>query len=354
MDGDSRSDLELWRAVRAGDDEAWAALVRRWADLLWGCCRKVFDEAECTREFPALIRRLGAERAAMLSDWDGRAGFSTFLGLKAADGLAERITTLLAEDSRRGWVAFERFFADGLGRMVRRRLEGDDAEDILQELRLRLMADGGSPVRLYDGRGSFTGYVRRVAHNLMEDILRARDGRRREPDAIRKLGDLERRAYNLVHIQGYRADQLPDVLSLPAAEALPALDRAEAALGHRVVQPAPRMVPLTLVDGDGREWERPLPHWAPSPEEALSTAQERNDLERACAALAAAMARLPALARQYLRLRFLEVPPLAPRHIARRLGLPVDELYRRRKSWEALLLDELRTEGVEKFPLPPV
>lgn len=360
-----RGDLDLWRAARAGDNSAWAALVRRWADLIYGCCRKVFDETECATEFPALVHRLGDGHLALLADWDGRTAFSGFLALKSADALADRITSLLAAEPKRGWAAFDRFFAEDFARMVRRRLATtgqtpEDAEDLLQELRLRLMADRGEAVRRYDGRGSFTGYVRRVALNLLEDILRAQTGRRREPEAVRRLGELERRAWHLVHVQGYRADQLPSVLRdasgalLPEGAALGILARAEDALAGRPQQPAPRQVALTIQDAEGREWERPLPRSAPSPEQCLEESRERAELERAYAALAAAMARLPDEAQHYLRLRFLADPPLAPRHIAGCLNLPVEELYRRRKGWETLLLQELRAEGVENFPLSTV
>jgi RNA polymerase primary sigma factor len=360
-----QGDRDLWRTARAGDGEAWAALLHRWSGLIYGCCHKVFDEGECAREFPALVQRLGAERLVILADWDERGAFAPFLALKTADLLADRITSLLATDPRRGWTAFDRFFTDDFARLIRRRLAGtalapEDGDDLLQELRLRLMADDGAAVRRYDGRGSFTGFVRRIAHNLLEDILRAQTGRRREPEAIRRLDPLGRRAWHLVHVQGYRADQLPLMLRdasgalLPEDEARRVLERVEAALGGRSPQPQPRLVALTLQDGEGREWERPLPQSAPSPEDCLGIARDRAELEKACAALAAAMARLPAEARQYLRLRFLEQPPLPPRRIAERLSLPVEELYRSRKAWEALLLKELRAEGVENFPLSTV
>lgn len=365
MGWSERTDSELMMAVRSGDDAAWEAFVRRWADLLYGCCLQVFSQTECTDEFPRLMQRLRADRLAVLSDWDDRIRLAGFLALKAADLLASRITSLLASDRERGWMAFERFFSADLVRIVRRRMAAEDmptgdTDDVVQDLRLRLMADGGSVLRRYDGRGSFTGYVRRVCHNLVEDIIRARDGRRREPEAIRRLGDLERQAFHLVHVQGYRADQLPEMLRdqdgrrLSRADALRILARAEEAIEHRPPLGQPRAIPLTMTGADGEERERPLPVTAPSPEESLAGEQDRRALERACEGLATAMARLPHEARLYLQLRFLEDPPMPPRRIAERLGLPVEELYRRRKTWEAQLRAELRIEGVENFPVTSV
>lgn len=360
-----QSDEALLRAARQGDRAAWEAFVRRWSDLLYGCCRQVFGEGECRDAFPALVARLGANRLAALADWDGRSRLQTFLALKAADLLAERITSLLATEWERGWLAFERFFAADLTRIVRRRLAvtglgAEDGEDVAQELRLRLMAEGGAALRRYDGRGSFSGYIRRIVHNLVEDILRAMEGRRREPEAIKRLGPLERRAYALVHLQGYRADQLPQLLrgddgrTLPAAEATRLLAAVDAALGGRPPAPPPRAVSLTVTTAGGAEVERVLPAVAESPEQALSSRRERGAMEHAMEALATALARLPAEARSYIQHRFLAEPPLPPRRIAALMGLPVDDLYRRRAGWERQLRHELAVLGIDKFPGPSV
>ncbi|CAA7617121.1 sigma-70 family RNA polymerase sigma factor [Magnetospirillum sp. SS-4] len=364
MDGqrpEHADDGDLLRAARNGDAGAWETFVRRWADLLYGCCRQVFDETRCRSEFPLLIERLADNRLAALSDWDGRAAAAPYLVLKTADLLADRITGLLATDRDAGWSAFERFFGADLTRLVRRRLGQDqDCDDVAQDLRLRLMAEDCAALRKYDGRGSFSGYVRRVALNLIEDILRARDGRRREPEAIRRMEPLERRAFDLIYVQGLTAEDLPDRLRdaqgrrLPRVEAMRVLHRVDAALGGHAPPPRPRHVPLTVTTPDGSEHERPLPHHAASPEDETRGLRDRAAMEAACEVLATALARLPAEARLYLHYRFLADPPLPPRRIAEIMRLPVEDLYRRRKSWEGMLLDQLKAAGVEKFPLASV
>lgn len=334
--------------------------MRRWSPLMLGIVQRVVPAENVRSQFILVVERLRADNCALLADWSSATSLASHLSLKLADLLAAHLLSLLQSDAHAGWDAFELLYGDEIRRLARERTRGaglaaDEASDFEQDLKLALMSDKAAVLRRFASRGSFTGFVRIVTRNLAEDLIRSRLGRQREPEAVQRLDPLARRIYRLLHIEGHRADQLEHLvrdtagLPVPAAVVAAALERLDGSLGAQVPTSRPRPVPLTVVAADGETIERPLPDSAPSPEALVIAAAERDRREAALDAVALALGRLPTEARTYLELRFGD-PPAAPRAIAGRMGLPVEELYRRRRLWEAMMRRELSRLGVDEFP----
>lgn len=354
-------DAVLLAAVRRGDAVAWEKFLRRWSPLLFVIVGRVFPGEDARAAFIDVVRRLHANGCAALGDWKVSGSFETFLSFKIADLLADRLVLLLQSDGAIGWIAFESLYGAEIGRIAHTRARGagmaaDDALDLEQDLKLALMKDSAAPLRRFAGRGSFTGFVRIVVQHLAEDLVRARLGRQRDPEAVQRLDPLARRIYRLLHVEGHRADQLEHLVRdaagqpLPKAEIVAAVSRLDTVLGAHAPLGRPRAVSLTVVSADGEQRDRPLPNDAPSPEALLIASEERTRQEAALDAVTAAMASLPDDARAYLHHRFMQDPPLPPRRIAELMGLPIEELYRRRRRWEDLMRAELRCLGIDKFP----
>lgn len=364
--GPELGDAPLLAAVREGSDVAWETFLRRWSPLLFSIVSRLHGGEDARRAFVDLAQRLHAGNCAALGDWKAGISMTSYLSFKTADLMSAQLTFLLGSDVRDGWTAFESLYGGEIGRIARERvrlagLADDDALDLEQDIKVRLMDDRGGLLRRFRGNGSFTGYVRIVVRNLAEDLMRERLGRRREPEAVQRLDATARRIHRLLHVEGLRADQLGQVVRdeagnlLPQDEIAAALTRLDRTLGGRPPSRGrPRIVSLTTVSADGEERERRLPVEAPSPEDIALAEEARGRQEAALEALSSALARLPDEARTYLRHRFLAEPVLPPRQIADRMGLPVEEIYRRRRQWEDLLRAELRAAGVEKFAGPSV
>lgn len=359
-------DGEMLARLREGDDGAWEDFLRRWGALLLSIVGRLAERAEVEAAFIDLARRLRAGNCACLADWKPGLEFRSYLTFKAIDLMSADLIRLLSRDGPAGWKAFEHFFGPEIERLSAERarrvsLGADEALDLAQDVRLRLMEERAAAIRRHDGRGSLSGFVRVASRNLLEDLVRERLGRRREPEPVQRLDPLARELYRLLHVGGHRVDQLPDLVRDVAGRPLPeqslkaALQRLDAALpAHAPLPGRPHAVGLTVADEDGGERERPLPLTVSSPEDIVLSGEERRRHDSILDALAEAMAVLPGDARTYLEHRFLADPPLPPRRIAERMGLPVETLYRLRGRWEDELRAELRRRGVEKFAAPSV
>lgn len=360
------TDGELLGRVRGGDATAWERFLRRWGPVLLSVVQRLFERENVDESFVDLVRRMRAGNCACLADWKPGLDLRTYLTFKAIDLMAERLILLLSQDGTAGWIAFNAFFTADIARLAagRARLAGfdvDEALDLAQDVKLRLMEQRGAALRRYDGRGSLSGFVRVAVRNLLEDLVRERLGRRREPESVQKLDPLARKLYRLLHIQRHRADQLGDLVRdadgnrVPDAVLSQALARLDAAIPPYAPEGGrPRPVGLTVSVAGEDDRERPLPVEAPSPEDVVLGDEERRGRERVLDILAQALAGLPQEARAYLHYRFLADPPLPPRRIAGEMGVAVEDLYRMRGRWEDLLRTELRRRGVENFPMPSV
>lgn len=278
----TQDDGALIQALTRGEGAAWAALVDRIGDLVYAFCADLYTGAEVEREYLRALEYLRADGFAALRGWQGRARLETHLALHLADRFASRVVELLAQDASRAWSAFERFYRHDIRRAIARRFprEREAHEDLYQEVCALLVEADFRRLRAFDRRGSFTGYVRRVVHNLCLDLYRRQRGRRR-----------------------------------PTADGA---DRSS----------RPREVPLVTRAADGSPRERELADPAGSPEDVAADTRERQAREERLAAVLAAVATLPPEGQLYVRLRYLDDPPRPPREVARLMGRPEAEVYR--------------------------
>lgn len=233
-----KSDLSLVRSLLSGQQEAWEEFVHRYSDLVYSFCALVFPEPDLEEEYLNVLKAIRSDGFALLRGFDGRSKLSTYLTLKIADLLSARILHLFQVNHDRAWEAFERFFKRDIIRIISRHSSlfghqrlGDRGahEDFYQEICCLLMDQGYQRIHNYDGRGSFSGYIRRVVENLLRDIVRKSAGRRRLPERIQRLPELEQEIFRLVHWEGRSRQELFEVLQDKTGRPFP-LQRIEEAI----------------------------------------------------------------------------------------------------------------------------
>ncbi len=73
-------DLNMIRAVRAGDRLAWERFVRRITPPLWGACKLLTrDEAETRLAFAVVVEALSAEGYRRLGPYSGASRIETYI-----------------------------------------------------------------------------------------------------------------------------------------------------------------------------------------------------------------------------------------------------------------------------------
>ena len=325
------NDRTLVEAVVRGAPGAWEDFVRRFSDSVYSFCSSIFTDAELEAEYLNVFRALRVDEFAILRAFDGRAALATFLTFQLRDLLARRVLALFKEDPRRAWEAFQRCFKEILDPLKKR------GEDLHQDVCVLLIENNYRRILSFDGRGSFSGYIRRVIDRLCLDLRRTSEGRRRLPEPILRLPPLEQEIYRQVHWKGCREKDLADVLRDEAGNCYaPArIAQALATLGSTALRPrdpAVREIPLTVPDGDDAGRELGLVDLTYAPETVLLEAEERRSHERHSALLENALAQLPAEHALYVRLRFFSEPEKSPREIARLMGRAEREIYRIRQQ----------------------
>lgn len=349
-------------AVMRGDSKAWDVFVDRVADTVYGAALIVFPAEQAEAEALILFGSLRVNDYAALRDYDGRSQLETFLSLRLAELLIERILALLIDDPDRGWLAFQEFYANDIRRLVTRAFpnntafeDGSSTEDKIQDVYEKLIADDYRRLRSFGGKGSFTGFVRKTVTNICADLTRTMIGRRRLPAAVEKLAALDQQVFRQIHWHNVRVDELGHILRDGEGRAYEihdiqaALVRVDRVVVAGVSSNRPTGRNTVRIDGEDKvaiAVASSLSDGGATPEEALIAAETGATWEKLMISLATAMDRLPGDARLYLRYRFLEVPPLSPRDIAPLMSIPVAEIYRRRKNWEASLAKELSALGV--------
>lgn len=168
---------------------------------------------------------------------------------KAVDSVADDVAAAAAGET----AAFERLYRAEVARvasLARWLLGGDDVEDAVQEIFLRAWRKLGT----FDGRSSFGTWLHRVAVN---HLLRARQdrGRRREREteselaietastrrerpelriaiqrAVEQLPPRARDVFVLHDMEGYRHDEIADLLGVDAGTSRSQLHRARLTL----------------------------------------------------------------------------------------------------------------------------
>jgi RNA polymerase primary sigma factor len=345
-----RSELALLSAVLAGDGEAAKRFLEAVSPGLWSVVVKLEGEGPHAREaFLHVVAALKANSYARLRAFDRRASLSTYLAIVAREVLAERLVGDLIKAPREAWKRFERFFGVDLRRRVAQRFPRDASarEDAYQELCLRLIEDDYRRLRAYDGHGSFTGYILTVADRTLIDLVRREAPRRRLPAAVGRLPDLDQAVYAAVVWESTPKDASQLAIKLRGrferdpepAEIRQCLERLTKLGPMEASGPAARSATVSI-EADAEEGGiLALADPGANPEEELLLAEEGRTRAALLAAIRAEAANLPANDRLYLQISFSATDPLPAREIARRMQLPVEEVYRLKQRLQRWLAE---------------
>jgi RNA polymerase primary sigma factor len=339
------NDSILVEAIIRGEQGAWEEFVHRFSDFVYTLCSSVFAEGELEREYLGIFRHLQADDFAVLRAFNGRAALSTFLTLRLRELLGRRVLDLFKSDTRRAWEVFQRYFKELLEPLKRR------SEDLYQDICVELVDNNYRRIVSFDGRGSFTGYMRRVIDNLCLDHRRESEGRRRVPEPVLRLPALEQEIYRQLYWKGCREGDLPDILRDATGNlyAPARIEQGLIALRNTPLRQSDQPIQessLVSADGDDEGREIELPDSTYAPEAVLLDGGQWRVTERRDSALEKAVTGLPTELALYVRLRFYSNPEKSPREIARLMGRPEREIYRIRQQAIAVLKMALKKGAV--------
>jgi RNA polymerase primary sigma factor len=196
-----------------------------------------------------------------------------------------------------------------------------------------LVADDYRRIRAFGGRGGFIGYIKMVVDRLLIDAIRSEEApRRRLPAAVEGLGPLEQAVFKAVAWQGQPqhsvqlADALRGTLAPPPGpgQVAAVLERLRPAL--RAARTRPRPAARSIASDGDAALEVVDP--GPTPEQQLLDEEEERGQLALSDRVRQAAASLPTALKAYVLLVLDETDPTPAREIARRLGLPVEEVYR--------------------------
>lgn len=363
MGGQDDPERALLSAALRGAPQAAADLTRVVGDVAWtACLRLARPRAETEAAFREVMAAIRADGFARLKAYDGRARVRIYVALVVRDLLAERVVRGIALDGDRGWRAFQVFFDDDMRRIIARLLPGaqhhQNREDAYQAVCEALVVNDLQRLRAYSGRGSPAGYVLHVIENLAIDHVRTIIPRRRLPAAVQRLPELDQAVFRLLYWEQLSADPPLLIGRLPRGDG--AADLAEvAAAVARVRRAVPmgyqaeRSAATQMVDISTAEQAGPAAGAedlaAATPEDQLMERQERLLLEKALAALQAALPGLTATERLYLECALAGHPA---REIARMNGLPVEAVHRLAQQVKRRLAQEIGgVEAVKNWKL---
>ena len=340
-------------ALTSGDPSLAAHFLKQIAPTVWTACLLLTaEEAEAREAFKDVTAKLAADNFARLREYTGKGTLETFVALTARDLLAERMLQLLHSDREKGWRAFEKLFEADFQRLIRKRFPGsafeDERREAYQSISLAMIDEDCHRLKAYDGSGSFSGFVLRTADRLLIDFLRSLAKRRRLPQAIVRLPQLEREIFKLLYWQ--KLPERPEILApylatrLDCASSLPeiadALARVKAHAENLQIAPALSRSDIDLCEvADAPET---------SPEEQLVRSEEGEQLRAAVHVLTHAIQTLSDSERLYLTivLNAGETPP--SREIARLMQRPVEDIYRLKQTVLKRLRDLIAEDSAVK------
>ncbi len=210
---------------------------------------------------------------------------------------------------------------------------GDEVDDFVAEVRVKLMANDYAVVRKYQGRSSFKSFLAAVISNAFRDHRIARWGKWRPSANAQRLGAEAVRLERLIHRDGLARSEAVQQLANRSDCTLS--ERQLNALAVRLDRP-PRthLVPLDLIQQPDRR----------RADDRVLDAERRRRAEEAAARLQEAMALLDPEDQTILQLRFWEGMSVAD--ISRTLSLPQKPLYRRLERQLRQLRSHLEANGV--------
>lgn len=350
LQANPRPELELVKAVLAGDSAAAQRFLDATAATLWSVVVKLEgDGPDGEAAFLGVVEGLKADGYARLKPFDGQSRLATYLAIVARDILADRLARSFVEAPRRSWARFERFFGADIRRRVAQRFPREASsgqrDDAYQEVCLKFIEDDYRRIRAYDGLGSFTGFILTVAERILIDLVRKDAPRRRLPAAVARLPQLDQDIYAAVVWNAHPAD--PDRLAATLRGRFerdpdPAeIKTAMARLAELVpLAPAASRSEMVSLDSSGDEGEGfSVPDSGADPEQQLLDSEEEQTRASLLAAVKAAAAELPVEDRLYLQIVFSATDPMPAREIARAMQVPVEEVYRLKQRSQRWLKD---------------
>lgn len=220
----------------------------------------------------------------------------------------------------------------------RNHLQGDDAAEFIQEVRVRLLEDDYAVIRKFEGRSSFPTYLTTVIMRLFHQWRIEQWGKWRPSAEAKRLGDKAIVLERLLTRDGYTFEEAARILTTPAGAQFTVAQLEALYLRLPVRNPRPVVVSDEVL-----------------PESVASEGQadervELHDRERAARRAARAMdevlGELAADDRLILQMRFwhaLKVP-----EIARRLQLEQKKVYKRLDQLFSSMRKKLEAAGVRR------
>lgn len=223
-------------------------------------------------------------------------------------------------------------------RVCRRRcIFGHDAEDIRQEVLLKLAADDCAALVEFRGESTLGTFITTVATRVCFDEIRRRRGRWRTSLAARRLGAAAISLERLVYRDGLDFEQAATKLITEGV--VRSRDELE-----RVWPKIPQRPVRTFVDAD----DAPEPTSDDDPVRRVEELEQQKRLRRLQDVVEEILGALPPEDRLILKRLYLDGRTIAD--VARELGLEQRPLYRRRDRLLAHLRKELEARGLEWDP----
>jgi RNA polymerase sigma factor (sigma-70 family) len=217
----------------------------------------------------------------------------------------------------------------------RHQLSGADADDFASVVRLHLIEDNCAVLRRFQGRSTLRTYLIAVITHCFQDFRNARWGKWRPSVEARRLGPLAVHLETLMVRDGLTFDEAFETLrtNLQVTESRETLEQLTLRFPSRTGR---RFVPIDTLDDH--------PSVDPDGDASLRRRETAGIARKTSAALARAMAQLPAQDQLVLRMRFADDCSVAD--ISRMLQLDQKPLYRHIDQLLAALRASLEAAGV--------
>ena len=356
---ETMSEAALVHAILHEKPGAWEAFVQRYGAHIYTLCAMVCDAEDLEKVCLTMFAAVREEDFAVLRTFDGRATLTTYLTLVIGNRLADQILGMFSQDTDRAWRAFERFFQKDIRRAVAHTFPsgqdtsraGSTPEDRYQEICLHLLEHECYRIKAYNGQGAFAGYIHRIVRHVCIDLKRKEDGRRRLPERIQQLAVVEQEVFKALYWDGQAAEVGYRRLlehGYTVAHAEKTLDQLHEAAETGRLQPTPMgRGDVTMADIDGLAQHPASPEATLTPEQMLIEEETQTAQATTFAMLHEAVAQLPDDEQRFIRLRYLTIPQIPPRDIARLMERSAEEVYKIGRRAVAHLQTYLHARGVQ-------
>jgi RNA polymerase primary sigma factor len=340
-------DSALVARLLAGDADAAKIFLQRLDERISATCRALATDERCFRDFYELtLAAIQQDSFNCLRSYDGKNPLTTFVVLTVHAIVRRHLPQLIRRHSIRGWTAFEKCFGPAIKKQVARRIRTiERREDAYQEVCMALIERNFMRLRSYRGGGTFSAFVFRTVENLLVDLERAEQGRRRPPAAIEKLCPLDRLVFRALYWARTPADparlrsELPwrAVRDLTDLEIEQSVRRVRDAMPRNYLPCGIVTIGLAQIDSEGQD-ANALRQRATA-EDDLIERENAKALAQVTAQMQAEISKLSVEGQLCLR---LVMQGHKPREIAKQLGRSVDGVYRILRQARGLLLVRLQ------------